>query len=212
MMIRWGILGAGTIADTRFAPALKRDQNSRLIAVQDPDQIKAEYFAQKHGAKKIHPAAESLCLDEEIDAVYIASPNKYHAEQTILAASNHKHVMCEKPMAMNAREAAQMVRAANENGIVLAIAYMMPFHSSHMTMKRLLDDKVIGDLYLVKSDYLISLPYFQGSSFTVDQFRLQKADGGGVIMDLAPHCINTIGYLMHSEVRSVCAKYDTLRF
>lgn len=211
-MIRWGIIGCGTIADTRFAPALREVPDTELVAVADVELAKAADFARRHGAKRVHGDAEELCQDTDIDAVYIASPPKFHAEHTILAAGHHKHIICEKPMALNVTEAKGMLGAAREGGITLAIGYMMPFHASHKMMKRLLGEGILGKLSLVKSDYLISLPYFQGPSFTVSQFRLRKAVGGGTIMDLGPHCINTIRDLMSSEVCWVSSMFGALRF
>jgi 1,5-anhydro-D-fructose reductase (1,5-anhydro-D-mannitol-forming) len=115
-------------------------------------------------------------------------------------------------MALNVAECESMIRTAEKAGVVLGVAYMMPFHSSHQIVKRLLDERLLGRISLVKSDYLISLPYFQGSSFSTNQFRLIKALGGGVIMDLGVHCINTIRYLLGSEVQSVSSLYGALRF
>jgi predicted dehydrogenase len=211
-MIGWGIIGCGVIADTRFAPALRDAPDSKLVAVADIDHARAEELARKHGAERAYASAEDLCRDRRVDAIYIATPPRFHAEGTILAAQYRKHVICEKPMALNVAEAERMLRAVEKSGCRLAIGYMMPFHGSHMAMKRLLDQGIVGRISMVKSDYLISLPEFQGPSFAEDQFRLQRAAGGGVSMDLAPHCINTIRYLMGSEVRTVSAMCDTLRF
>lgn len=211
-MFKWGIIGTGVIADTRFAPALRDIPGTSLVAVYDPDRNRAEAFADKHNALHVYSDSKELCMDRDIDGVYIASPNHFHAEHTILAAHHKKHILCEKPMALNLLEAEEMVRAAEEAGTILAIGYMMPFHGSHRLMKDLLDNHILGKISLVKSDYLISLPYFQGTSFTVNQFRLQKEFGGGVIMDLAPHCINTIRFIMGSEVRSIISMYGALRF
>jgi 1,5-anhydro-D-fructose reductase (1,5-anhydro-D-mannitol-forming) len=212
VMAKWGIIGAGIIADTRFAPALREARDSTLVAVASRDPERAAAFARKHSANRSYADPVELCQDPEVEAVYVASPNHLHAEHTILAASHHKHVLCEKPMALNVAECESMIRTAEKAGVVLGVAYMMPFHSSHQIVKRLLDERLLGRISLVKSDYLISLPYFQGSSFSTNQFRLIKALGGGVIMDLGVHCINTIRYLLGSEVQSVSSLYGALRF
>ncbi|MCZ7571295.1 MAG: Gfo/Idh/MocA family oxidoreductase [Ardenticatenaceae bacterium] len=209
-MVAWGIIGAGVISDTRFAPALTQARDSTLVAVHNRDQTKAEAFARKHGARRAYSRVEDLCQDPDVEAVYIASPNHLHAEHTILAVSHQKHVLCEKPMALDTAECERMIRAAAEAGVILGVAYMMPFHGSHQVMKRLLSENLLGDIALVQSDYLISLPYFQGPSFRLDQFRLTKELGGGAIMDLGVHCINTIRYLMGSAVRSVSSIHAPL--
>lgn len=211
-MFKWGIIGSGVIASTRFAPASKKIKKSKIVGVYDSNYKNAEKFAEKFQVKSLHRELDGLLDDDDIDGVYIASPNQYHEKQTILSAKRGKHILCEKPMALSVKEAENMVRTARKNNVCLAIGNVMAFHSSHKLMKTLLDDHIIGRISLIKSDYLISLPFFQGELFTENQFRLIREHGGGVIPDLAPHCINTIRYLINSEVESVVSMMDTLRF
>ena len=211
-MAKWGIIGSGVIADTRFAPDLEQAKDSTLVAVHHRDVAKAEAFAEKHGALRAYASERELCQDPQVEAVYVASPNHLHAEHTVLATSCRKHVLCEKPMALSAEECQKMIQASEEAGVILGVAYMMPFHGSHLLMKKLLGDGLLGSLSLVKSDYLISLPFLQRTSFTTNQFRLKKAAGGGAIMDLGVHCLNTIRFLMGSEITKVTSLHGALRF
>jgi hypothetical protein len=111
MTLRWGLIGSGDIVRKRVAPALRDLKQSELVGVCRGRADLAEAFAKEFGARKWYPDVATLVADPEIDAVYVATPVDLHAEHTIAAAKAGKHVLCEKPMAMNVKECDAMIEA-----------------------------------------------------------------------------------------------------
>ena len=142
--LRWGLIGCGDIAQKRVAPALRDLTSCDLLAVTRSRADLAESFANQFGADKWYPAWQELLDDAEIDAVYIATPVHVHAPQTIAAAEAGKHVLCEKPMAMNVKECDQMIAAARANGVTLGVAYYRHFYPVVMRAKELIAAGAIG--------------------------------------------------------------------
>jgi predicted dehydrogenase len=126
--LNWGLIGTGDIARKRVAPALRDSALCSLVAVSRAQTHLAEDFAKKFGAKKWFADWRELIRDEEIEAVYIATPVYLHAAQTIAAAEAGKHVLCEKPMAMNAKACDEMIAACRANGVKLGVAYYRHFY------------------------------------------------------------------------------------
>src|SRR6267143_5479105 len=113
----WGLIGCGDIAQKRVAPAIRDSPSSELIAVNRAQSERAAAFAKQFGARRWYLDWKKLLRDEEVEAVYIATPVHLHAEQTIAAAEAGKHVLCEKPMAMNVRECDAMIAACANNNV-----------------------------------------------------------------------------------------------
>src|SRR5258706_14084785 len=126
--LRWGLIGCGDIAQKRVAPALRDLGACQLIAVNRAQSELGAAFAKEFGAQRWYLDWKKLLLDEEIDAVYIATPVHLHAEQTIAAAKAGKHVLCEKPMAMNVSECDQMIDACQSYNVKLGVAYYRHFY------------------------------------------------------------------------------------
>src|ERR1700730_12317477 len=148
--LRWGLIGCGDIARKRIAPALRDSALGELLAVSRAQSELVEAFAKEFGAKKWYADWKELLLDEEIDAVYIATPVHLHAIQTIAAAEAGKHVLCEKPMAMDVAECEQMIAATRANNVKLGIAYYRHFYPVIHRIKHLLESGEIGDPVLVQ--------------------------------------------------------------
>ena len=126
-VMNWGLIGAGDIARKRIAPALRDLKNCDFIAVSRSRSELAEEFANEFGAKKWFADWREMIADKEIDAVYLATPVYLHREQTIAAAEAGKHVLCEKPMALNVKECDEMIDACQANNVKLGIAYYRRF-------------------------------------------------------------------------------------
>src|SRR4030095_4640821 len=127
-ILKWGLIGCGDIAQKRVAPALRDLPNCQLHAITRLQSDLAESFANKFGATKTYRTCNDLLADREIEAVYIATPVHLHAVQTIAAAESGKHVLCEKPMAMNVKECDQMIAACRANSVKLGVAYYRHFY------------------------------------------------------------------------------------
>src|SRR5260221_13939836 len=124
----WGLIGCGDIAQKRVAPAIRDSASGELIAVNRAQSELAAAFAKQFGARRWYLDWKKLLRDEEVEAVYIATPVHLHAEQTIAAAEAGKHVLCEKPMAMNVRECDQMIDAGRRHNVKIGVAYYRKFY------------------------------------------------------------------------------------
>jgi 1,5-anhydro-D-fructose reductase (1,5-anhydro-D-mannitol-forming) len=204
MSIAWGIIGAGSIADRQAAPAIRQAEDQRLVAVMGRDPTKLRAFAAKHGVARSYTTVPELLADEAVNAVYIATPPYLHAEQTIAAAQQGKHVLCEKPLALDTTQATQMIDACRASGVRLMVCYYQRYNPRHQQIKALLAAGVIGQVTALRinfSDYFPPQPGFWHHDPAVS--------GGGSLMDLGVHCIDLVRYL-GGPVRAVTALVDTL--
>lgn len=142
--LRWGLIGCGDISSKRVAPALRDLSNCELVAVSRSNFDLAESFAKQFCARRWFKDWRDLVTDPEVDAVYIATPVHLHAEQTIAAANAGKHVLCEKPMAMNVRECDAMIAACANNNVQLGVAYYRHFYPAIEFIKAVLASGEIG--------------------------------------------------------------------
>lgn len=204
MSIAWGIIGAGVIADRQVAPAIQRAENQRLVAVMGRNPEKLRAFAARHGAERVHTNVPALLADREVDAVYIATPPHLHAEQTIAAAQQGKHVLCEKPLALDTTQATQMIDACRANGVRLMVCYYQRYNARHQQIKALLAAGVIGQVRAMRINFSDCFPPQPGF-----WHHDPAISGGGSLMDLGVHCIDLVRYLC-GPVRQVTALVDTL--
>src|SRR6266849_6883831 len=143
-MIRWGLIGAGDIVRRRVAEALRDGRGCELVAVSRARADLVEAFAREIGARRGHPDWRDLVRDPGVDAVYVATPVHLHAEQTIAAAEAGKHVLCEKPMAMNVSECDRMIAACRASGVTLGVAYYRRFYPAVVRVKEIVQLGEIG--------------------------------------------------------------------
>jgi predicted dehydrogenase len=182
--MRWAVIGTGQIVRDRFLPALEKIMDAKLSAIVTTNPEKARDLAEKYGAK-IYDRIEDL---RDVDVVYIATPNKFHKEQTIKCAEKGIHVLCEKPMAMNVEEAEEMINACEKNKVILGIANMGRFNPFNIGAKSLLEDEIVGKLGIIKAS-------FSFINLNRDKWRYDpELAGGGAIMDIGVHVINTLHF------------------
>ena len=175
--LRWGVLGVGYIAP-QFARDVTRSRSGTLTAIASRDRGRAAELAAAHGAPKHFGSYQDLLDDQDVDAVYIALPNHLHLEWMQECIRAGKHVLCEKPLALNAAEAAHAARAAEEHGVTLMEGYMYRAHPQISELVRLLRDGVIGEVRVMESSFG---GHMHGG---YDNYRMQRAAGGGALMDL----------------------------
>ena len=142
--VAWGLIGCGDIARRRIAPALRDLDGCDLVAVSRGRSELAASFAEEFGARKSFGAWRELLGDVDIDAVYIATPVHLHAEQTIAAAEAGKHVLCEKPLAMNVAECDRMIAASRANKVKLGVAYYRHFYPVIKRVKEIIQSGELG--------------------------------------------------------------------
>ncbi|CAN5482967.1 aldo/keto reductase [soil metagenome] len=175
--INWGVIGCGSIAKA-FAFGLKGSKTGTFFAAASRDLAKAEKFAAEHGASKSYGSYEALLADKDVTAVYIAVPHPLHAEWAIKAARAKKHVLVEKPFAVNHGEAMAMFEAALANDVLMMEAFMYRCHPQTAKLIELLQQRAIGDVRIIQATFS-----FQ-AGFNAES-RLFKNDlAGGGIMDV----------------------------
>nr|WKN38848.1 Gfo/Idh/MocA family oxidoreductase [Tunicatimonas sp. TK19036] len=181
------LVGLGNYATHQLAPALQHTQHCYLAGIVTGTPEKEEKWMKEYGIPKKnvynYETFDRIADNPDIDIIYIVLPNFMHAEYTIRAAQTGKHVICEKPMAMNVPEAKQMIEACQKNNVQLSVGYRLYFEPHHLEMRRLAQEQVYGPLKVVES----------GLGFTrpgPDSWRLDKEiGGGGAIMDLGVYAI-----------------------
>jgi predicted dehydrogenase len=175
--LRWGILGTGGIAHT-FATDLRLTDSGVVAAVGSRSQESADRFADEFGIEARHPSYESLVADPTVDVIYVATPHPSHRENAILALRAGKPVLVEKPFAMNAAEAAEIVAVAREENLFAMEAMWTRFLPHVVQIREWLAAGALGDLVTVTADH--------GQWFAEDpEFRLFAPElGGGALLDL----------------------------
>jgi predicted dehydrogenase len=206
-MLKWGVIAAGGIADRRMIPAMAASSEAEIVAVMDSDAGKAREVALKYGVPCWYDNAEALLNMREIEAVYIASPVYCHKEQVFAAADAGKHILLEKPLALNAAEAREMVDYCKTRGILFAAGFNMRFATLHQKLKTLLEEGCIGQLVSVDAQFTCWYPEIEGA------WRQKKAlSGGGALMDMGIHLIDLTQYLTGSRIVKVAALNERIRF
>lgn len=200
--VRWGILGAANIAREAVVPAmLKPEYRARLdvAAIASRDLAKAQAMAEKFSIAKSFGSYETLLADPAIDAVYIPLPNHLHVPYSLKALAAGKHVLCEKPIALSAREAEQLARTAAERPHLKVMeAFMYRFHPQWQWAKRTVDEGKLGEVRAVHSCF-----YFYDDN---PQGILHHAEwGGGCLMDIGCYPVSLSRWLFDAEPTFVSA-------
>jgi predicted dehydrogenase len=190
--LRWGVLSTAAIARGKVIPGLRRAERSEVVAIASRDLGVAERVAAELDIPRAHGSYEALLADPEVDAVYVPLPNHLHSRWTVEAARAGKHVLCEKPLALTADEAADMVAAADDAGVVLMEAFMYRHHPSWVAARRLLSEGRIGRLVAVQSWF----SYFNDDPANI---RNIVAAGGGALYDIGCYCVNLSRMLFGGE-------------
>ena len=196
--IRYGIIGFGAFAERTIAPAIRESSNSELVAIQKRSLPAAKEKAQAFHIPFAFDSAEALVKHPDVDAVFIVSANSLHAPATITAARFGKHVLVEKPMAMNTREAKQMIEVCRSKDVKLMVGHMVRLSPLLLRMKELIRSGIIGNVEFVKAEYMYDARLSQ-RRWLWDK----KIAGGGATFDIGVHCLDTIRYLLDDDVVSV---------
>jgi predicted dehydrogenase len=167
----------------------------------------AEKLRLKYGAKRAYDNTADLLTDQEVDAVYIASPVVMHAEQTRMAADAGKHILLEKPIAMTCDEGDELLKYCAERGVKVAAGFMMRFGTHIQNMKKFIADGKIGTVVSGYSQFTLWCSPEPGN------WRQVKAkSGGGCLMDMGVHCVDLMEYVTGMQVSKVVAMNETVVF
>lgn len=190
--IRWGVLGVARIATVRVIPAMQCGQLTEVAAIASRDAAKAREAAERLGIPKAYGSYQELLADREIDAVYIPLPNHMHVPWSIRAAQAGKHVLCEKPIGMNAAEVPALIEARDRAGVVIGEAFMVRTHPQWVRALELVRSGRIGTLRAAYG----SFGYMR---LEADNVRNIPAYGGGGLMDVGCYPIKTSRLLFGEE-------------
>ena len=196
-MLRWGIIGTGNIAN-KFARAAKNSDGGRLVAVASRGIDKANAFADKHEIELRFGGYDELLSSDLIDAVYIALPHVYHTEYSIKALRAGKHVLCEKPIAVDADELSMLIDAQKESGKFVMEALWTRFLPAIHKVRELCSAGEIGEVREVRADFC-----YNSDSFTHQIFDKYRA--GGSLLDIGIYCLNMASIILGDDVAAVQA-------
>ena len=202
--VRWGVLSTADIGLTKVLPAMQRGEHCRLLAISSRDLARAQEAARTLGIPKAYGSYEELLADPEVEAVYIPLPNHLHVPWSIRALEAGKHVLCEKPIALSAAEAQQLVDAARAHPhLEVMEAFMYRHHPQWRRAKEIVAGGGIGELKTVHS-------FFSYDNRDPHDIRNQADIGGGGIMDIGCYNISLSRFLFDDEPRRVTSlvEYD----
>src|SRR5262249_31198525 len=151
--LNWGVLCTSTVGRLAVIPAIQRSVNGRVLALASRAVERATREALEFEIPRAYGGYQELIDDPEVEAVYIPLPNQLHREWTMRAAAAGKHVLCEKPLALNASEAAEMIEVCERQGVLLMEAFMYRFHPRSIRVKELVDGGAIGPIQLVRAAF-----------------------------------------------------------
>jgi len=190
--VRWGIISTANIGRVAVIPAIQASKNGEVVAVASREEARAKAFAEKMHIPRVYGSYEALLSSADVDAVYIPLPNSMHREWTIRAAEAGKHILCEKPLAFNAEECAEMNEVARKHNVLLMEAFMYRFHSQTLRVIELVRARAVGELRFIHAAFTYRLSNFSN-------IRFQPELGGGALMDVGCYCVNLIRTISGTE-------------
>lgn len=210
--IRWGIIGVGAVTEVKSGPGFRKATNSELVAVMRRTGELARDYAERHGVPRWYDNANSLIHDDEVDAIYIATPPNVHKEYVLRCAAAGKPIYCEKPMALNHAECADMLDACRRADVPLWVAYYRRTLPSFVKIKEIIDAGQIGEVHSVTARvHMPSLPLAEDAEIPW-RFR-PEIGGGGKFVDLASHQLDYLDFLfgpivdVHGHAANVVGLY-----
>ena len=190
---RIGIIGCGGIANSKHMPSLTRQPNAELVAFCDIIEERAQKACAEYGAEgaKVYTDYKELLKDETIDIVHVCTPNREHSFITVDALEAGKHVMCEKPMAINGEEAQKMLDAAKRTGKKLSIGYQNRYRPDSWYLKRACEADELGEIYYAKAHAVRRRGVPTWGVF-IDEYE----QGGGPLIDIGTHALDLTLWMM----------------
>lgn len=205
------MVGLGQQAE-KIAQAIQSSDNGELLAVASPDKNRARLFAKTHHAEKYFTSYDKLLRQPEIDAVFVSSPNHQHRIHAVKSLRAKKHVLCEKPMALNLKDGYAMLRSAKISGVKLGVGFHLRHHPVHQEAKKIIRSGKLGKLALIEMHWSVGslgttdLPAYK--SYMAWRNDPRKS-GGGAIMARGVHLFDLLRFITGLEVTEAAAYTDT---
>ena len=200
-MIRFGIVGFGLHGDRRLMPGFALSKQCQVAALHRRDLQKARASAAEYKIPLVFDSVAELCASPEVDAVLVTSPDSLHLPDTLTALAHGKPVLCEKPMAMNAAECAQMIAAARSAQLLLGVAHIFRFEASTHWFREQIAAGAVGRPVYARSEFCYSAQN-HGRTWLTDP----TLAAGGPVADVGVHCIDTLRFILQDEVVRVTAR------
>ena len=199
--LRWGVLGVAKIATAKVIPAMQRARGCEVVAIASRDHDRAAAAAARHGIGRSHGSYEALLADPDIDAVYIPLPNHLHVPWTTRAAEAGKHVLCEKPIALNANEARTLIAVRDRTGVRIQEGFMVRSHPQWLRAKALVDSGDLGEVRAMTG-------FFSYLNTEAENVRNVPEWGGGGLLDIGCYLVNTARFIFGDEPSRVAGTMD----
>ena len=198
--VKWGVIGVAKIAVEKVIPAMQRGEVSEIAGIASRDFGKARAAADKLGIARAYGSYEDLLADSDIEAIYNPLPNEEHVPWTLRALAAGKHVLCEKPIALDAEEARPLIEARDRSGKLVAEAFMVRFHPQWRRARELARDGSIGEVRAIQT-------FFSYRLLDPDNVR-NRPPGGGGLYDIGCYAILTARFIFAAEPTRVIATID----
>ena len=206
--LKWGVIGAGGIARKRFIPALQGSSVCGVTGICDVDSNVVRDIKNEFGIPYGTTDVDELLQNEEIQAVYIASPLFMHMDHCLKAAAAKKHILCEKPIALDLQQAERIRECCRKNNVFFMNAYMMRFHPAHQKIKEMIGAGQIGNIVMARAQ-LSHYKVEYGPAGEPTWRHQKKLSAGGSLMDMGIHCVDLLRWWI-GEVTRVTGSVDTL--
>ncbi|PBB52933.1 MULTISPECIES: Gfo/Idh/MocA family oxidoreductase [Mesorhizobium] len=198
--LRWGLLGASNIAKEWLHTSISKHPDCEVVSVYSRDQQRAAAYAQDLGLQRYFTQISAFLADPELDAVYISTTNEKHRDEAIAAANAGKHILCEKPLALNVEDAQAMIDAAQAAGVVLATNHHLRNMETHRAIKDVIKSGQLGHITSARISFTVDLPD------NLARWRLNDPKtGAGVVLDLTVHDMDLLRFYFDADPVSVTA-------
>lgn len=194
--IEWGILGSANIAIKKVIPAMQKGKFCEISAIASRDLEKARHAAESLNIPKFYGSYEELLNDSEIEAVYIPLPNHLHLEWSKNAAEAGKHVLCEKPITLNAQEVKELIKIRDKTGVKIQEAFMVRHHPQWLKVRELIQSEKLGKIQSITGFFSYNIP-------DPKNVRNRANWGGGCLLDIGSYCINLSRFVLNAEPKRV---------
>ena len=191
--VRYGILSTARIGRNSHVPAAAQAKNCEVLAISSRDPEKAEVWAEKLGIARAYGSYDELLADPDVDAVINPLPNSLHCKWTVRAARAGKHILCEKPLAVDTREAREMIAAASENGVLLMEAFTHRFNPQLRHVRKAVANGEIGPVKLARAELTYTIEDWENDSRTKSEL------GGGALLDAGCYCVSALRFVLGAE-------------
>jgi predicted dehydrogenase len=191
-VLSWGVLGVSRVGRLAVIPAIQRSSNGRVAAVASRSLHRARQEAERFEIPRAYGSYQELLADPKVDAVYLPLPNSLHLEWVVRAAEAGKHVLCEKPLAVNAAEVEAMIDVCRRQRVRLMEAFMYRFHPRSLRVKQLVEDGALGPIQLIRSAFAFLHQNRQ-------DYRFKPEMGGGALLDVGGYAVSAARWLIGAE-------------